>query len=105
MTTRSPWALEFARRPDDYVLGTAPSPFARMLCSLLAPGARVLEIGCGEGRDSVFFASRGCEVTAADVSNAGLRKARRLARRAGVEGHWGHADAARYLPQVRIRFA
>src|SRR5262249_58233131 len=85
MTTGSPWALEFARRPDDYVLGTAPSPFARMLRSLLVPGTRALELGCGEGRDSVFFATCGCDVTDVDVSVAGLRKAGRLARHAGVE--------------------
>ena len=104
MTTRSPWALEYARRPDEYVLGTAPSVFARMLSSLLAPGARVLELGCGEGRDSVFFASRGCDVTAVDVSAAGLSKAERLARLAGVEVQWVHDDAARYSPAGQFDF-
>jgi len=104
VTTRSPWALEYARRPDEYVLGTAPSAFARMLRSLLVPGARVLELGCGEGRDSVFFASCGCDVTAVDVSAAGLRKAERLARRAGVEVRWVHGDAARYLPKDQFDF-
>jgi tellurite methyltransferase len=104
VATRSPWALEYARRPDEYVLGTAPSAFARMLCSILVPGARVLELGCGEGRDSVFFASRGCDVTAVDVSAAGLRKAERLARSAGVEVRWVHGDAARYLPTGEFDF-
>jgi len=104
VTTRSPWALEYARRPDEYVLGTAPSAFARMLRSLLVPGLRVLELGCGEGRDSVFFASCGCDVTAVDVSAAGLRKAERLARRAGVEVRWVHGDAARYLPKGQFDF-
>ena len=104
MATRSPWALEYARRPDEYVLGTSPSPFARMLRSLLAPGARVLELGCGEGRDSVFFASCGCDVTAVDVSAAGLRKAERLARSVGVGVRWVHGDAARYLPTGQFDF-
>lgn len=104
MTTRSPWALEYARRPREYVLGTAPSPFARMLRSMLAPGARVLELGCGEGRDSVFFASCGCDVTAVDVSAAGLRKAERLARDAGVDVRWVHGDAARYGPRGEFDF-
>jgi tellurite methyltransferase len=104
MATRSPWALEYARRPHEYVLGTAPSPFALMLRSVLASGARVLELGCGEGRDSVFFASCGCNVTAVDVSAAGLRKAERLARNAGVQVHWVHGDAARYLPTGQFDF-
>ena len=98
MATRSPWALEYARRPNEYVLGTSPSPFARMLRSVLVRGARVLELGCGEGRDSVFFAGCGCDVTAVDVSAAGLRKAERLARAAGVEVRWVQGDAARYSP-------
>lgn len=104
MSTRSPWAREYARRPDEYILGTAPSTFARRLCPLLVPGARVLELGCGEGRDSVFFAGRGCLVTAVDVSLAGLRKGERLARRAGVDVRWVHGDVARYLPAGQFDF-
>src|SRR5262245_9826025 len=65
---------------------------------------RVVGIGCGAGGDGVCLASRGCGVRAVGVSIAGLRKAGRLARRAGVEVHWVHADAARYLPQGRFDF-
>ncbi|MBI3028299.1 MAG: class I SAM-dependent methyltransferase, partial [Candidatus Rokubacteria bacterium] len=61
---------------------------------LLPPGARVLDLGCGEGRDSVFFASRGFEVTGVEVSLAGLRKAERLARERGLEVCWLHGDMA-----------
>lgn len=93
--TRSPWAREYARTPDEYVWGTDPSPLAIEMSRLLAPGARVLELGCGEGRDSVFFASLGFEVAGVDVSAVGLRKAERLARERGVEVQWIHGDVAR----------
>jgi tellurite methyltransferase len=96
--TRSPWAREYARTPDEYIWGLAPSPFGRDVRALLAPGARVLEIGCGEGRDSVYFATCGCDVTGVDVSAAGLAKAERLARAHGVRVRWVCADAARDLP-------
>ena len=92
---RSPWAREYARTPNEYIWGTEPSAFAREVSALLPPRARVLELGCGEGRDSVFFATCGCEVTAVDVSLAGLRKAERLAREQGVEVRWIHGDLAR----------
>ena len=92
---RSPWAREYARTPNDYIWGTAPSSFAIEVIALLPRGARVLELGCGEGRDSVFFAAHGCDVTGVDISRAGLRKAERLARERGVEVHWVHGDAAR----------
>jgi tellurite methyltransferase len=92
--THSPWALEYARHPDEYVLGTSPSAFAREVSVLVPRRARVLELGCGEGRDAVFFAARGADVTGVDVSVAGLRKAARLARARGVRVRWIHADAA-----------
>lgn len=45
---------------------------------------RVLELGCGNGVNAVFMASRGCEVTAVDVSPTALKMARDKARLAGV---------------------
>ena len=96
--TRSPWAREYARTPNEYIWGLAPSDFARAVRALLSPGARVLELGCGEGRDSVYFAACGCDVTGVDVSVAGLHKAQRLARAHGVKVHWVHGDAAHDLP-------
>lgn len=96
--TRSPWDREYARRPREYVWGTEPSPFARRVGALLEPGARVLDLGCGEGRDSVFFAERGFEVTGVDTSRAGLRKARRLARERGTRVRWLLGDMRRLAP-------
>jgi len=92
--TRSPWARVYAQTPDEYIWGTRPSSFAREVSGLVQAGGRVLELGCGEGRDSVFFATRGLDVTAIDVSAAGLDKAERLAEVAGVRVHWIVGDAA-----------
>jgi SAM-dependent methyltransferase len=36
----------------------------------LTPGARVLDLACGHGRQSRWFAQRGCQVTAVDVDAA-----------------------------------
>lgn len=85
---RSPWAREYVRTPATYIWGTAPSAFARATAALLPPRARVLDLGCGEGRDSVWFAGRGHEVTGLDVSRTGLRKAARLAAARGVTVRW-----------------
>ena len=51
---------------------------------LLPPGARVLDLGCGEGRNAFFLAGRGCRVTAVDRSAAGIEKLADLAARTGV---------------------
>jgi SAM-dependent methyltransferase len=44
----------------------------------------VLDIGCGAGTDALYIASKGCEVTAIDVSHEAIRIARERAGRAGV---------------------
>jgi tellurite methyltransferase len=38
-------------------------------------GQKLIDIGCGEGRDSIFFACNGYQVTGFDYSAAGVRKA------------------------------
>ena len=48
-------------------------------------GARVLDIGVGEGQSSVLLARERAYVTGIDVSGEALGRARELARRCGVE--------------------
>jgi len=50
----------------------------------LAPG-RALDVGCGEGADTVWLAGHGWDVTALDVSQVALDRATRHARDAKVE--------------------
>jgi SAM-dependent methyltransferase len=58
----------------------------------LRPGARVLDIGCGTGRDTAFLAARGARVVACDPSEAMVsRTLLRLARAGTIE-------SARVLP-------
>lgn len=47
-------------------------------------GARVLDIGIGEGHSSVLLARAGAQVTAVDVSNGALERAAELASRSGA---------------------
>lgn len=51
---------------------------------LIKPG-RVLELGCGPGRNAVYMAKQGCEVDAVDVSPVAIEWAKERARDAGVE--------------------
>jgi tellurite methyltransferase len=85
---RNPWGLEYSRTPDRYIWGKAPSVFARELVGLVPRRGRILDLGCGEGRDSVYFAERGFTVTGVDTSPAGLEKADRLAAERGVRVEW-----------------
>jgi tellurite methyltransferase len=100
--TWSPWAREYARDPERYVFGTAPSDWAREIARLVRPGDAVLDLGCGEGRDSVFFAELGATVTGVDLAAGGLDKARRLARRRGVRVRWIEGGMTEALPAGRF---
>jgi tellurite methyltransferase len=62
----------------------------------------VLDLGCGEGRDSVFFAELGATVTGVDLSADGLDKARRLARGRGVRVRWIEGTMPEALPAGRF---
>ena len=50
----------------------------------VSPGADVLLIGCGSGRDLVPLVERGCQVTGIDPSREGLAIAARLLQRRGL---------------------
>ena len=53
----------------------------------MEPG-RALDIGCGSGRDAVHLAGQGWEVTAVDVVDKALDRARQRAVEEGVEVQW-----------------
>ncbi len=56
----------------------------RYLDAAFAPGDRVLELGCGTGRDAVHLAGRGVSVVATDASQAMLEVAERQVAEAGA---------------------
>ena len=51
----------------------------------LRPGMAALELGCGEGQNSLWLARRGLRCTAIDISEGQLAYARRDAARVGLE--------------------
>ncbi len=63
------------------------------------PPGRALDLGAGEGRNGVWLAERGWQVTAVDFSAVGLEKARRLAAARGVDVDWVEADLTEYAPE------
>ena len=78
------WAATFAASPDMY--GTGPSEPARAAADLFsAAGARrVLELGAGQGRDTLFLARRGFAVAALDYAPGALEAISAAAAAAGL---------------------
>ena len=80
----------------EYVFGTEPNDFLKEVSSSVPVGGRVLCLAEGEGRNAVFLAEQGYEVTAMDLSKVGLDKAIKLAEARGVTILTQVADLAEY---------
>lgn len=89
-----PESFDNRYREPDYHYGTEPNAFLVSQRARFKPGMKALMPGDGEGRNGVWLAEQGLEVTTFDPSEFGVEKAERLAasrgvsidaRRAGVE--------------------
>lgn len=69
----------------EYLFGTVPSRFLVEHREHLPARGIALDIAAGEGKNGVYLAELGLQVQAVDISEAGLRKAGRLAGQRGVE--------------------
>ena len=63
----------------------------------LAPG-RALDLACGEGRNAIWLAELGWDVTGVDFSAVAVGKAEQLAAARGVAGEFEVADLLTYQP-------
>jgi tellurite methyltransferase len=71
---------------EDYYWTLRPSSSCFEVLKRMPPDRplRLLDVGCGEGRNAVFFARNGYHVTAFDLSPEGVKKTRDLADKVGV---------------------
>jgi len=76
------WDEKFSR--EGYFYGFEPNVFIESKIGLLAPKDKVLCLGEGEGRNAVYLASKGFDVTALDASAIGMTKALMMAEKRGV---------------------
>ena len=77
-------------RYDDYyrstpdVFGSAPNPILVEHVKLIDPSATALDIGCGQGRNSIFLARKKIIVHALDPSIEAVRTVNRAAEKEGL---------------------
>lgn len=93
-TREQKWEARYAAATG-YIFGTAPNAFLAAHAVLVEPGAKVLSVGDGEGRNSVFLAGRGADVHAVEVSPTAISRARRLAAKRGVAVRFEQGDVMR----------
>jgi tellurite methyltransferase len=73
-----------------------PSQEIRDVVASLPAGGKAVDPGCGEGRNSLFLAACGFDVTAVDISGAGIRKLDALAKDRRLKVLSEVADMRRY---------
>ena len=76
---------------DQPGFSTGPNAFLVEVVSPLPPG-KAVDLGMGDGRNSILLASRGWKVTGVDLSESGIARARRNAKTAGVQLTALHQD-------------
>jgi SAM-dependent methyltransferase len=68
-------------------------PNGRLVAEVAALTAgQALDVGCGEGADAIWLAQRGWTVTAMDISEVAVSRAREASHPAGVSVEWVCAD-------------
>ena len=90
---RARWDERYAA--SDLVWSAGPNETLAGEAAELRPG-RALDVACGEGRNALWLAEQGWQVTAIDFSTVAIDKARRIAQRRGVDVQWLAADVAEY---------
>ena len=82
---------------DELVWSSTPNQF--LVAEVLAlPCGRAVDLACGEGRNSIWLAQHGWEVTGVDFSPVGLTKAKRLADLKSVEITWLESAVEDWVP-------
>lgn len=80
------WDARYSEREGSMWSGR---PNGRLVAEVadLNPG-RALDVGCGEGADAIWLARHDWNVTAIDISDVAIGRAREAAERAGVSIEW-----------------
>lgn len=90
------WDEKFSR--EGYLYGFEPNLFIASQTDRLKPNSKLLCLGEGEGRNAVYLAAKGFDVTALDASAIGMTKALMLAEKKGVSFKTQLLDLEQWSP-------
>ncbi|MDE2289926.1 MAG: SAM-dependent methyltransferase, partial [Burkholderiales bacterium] len=76
MNDEAKWSARYREAGDEYLFGTEPNRFLAQHQALFKPGQTALSVADGEGRNSIWLAAQGLVVTASEVSEVAIAKAR-----------------------------
>jgi SAM-dependent methyltransferase len=84
------WEERFAK--DGYLFGTEPVPFLLKHDAFFQAGQSILSIAEGEGRNGVYLAKKGLDVTGVEFAPSAVAKAEELARANNVAPQFIQSD-------------
>jgi methyl halide transferase len=88
------WNARYAQAETPWDSGQPSQELQRILTEREIAPSRALELGCGTGTNAVFLAQRGFQVTACDISELAIERAKQRAAAAAVEMTLLAADIA-----------
>src|SRR4051812_39588024 len=89
------WNARYAEK--ELVWSAGPNRFLVSEVADLPPG-RALDLACGEGRNAIWLAEQGWQVTAVDFAEVAIEKARVIAAKRGVDVDLRVADLLAFEP-------
>jgi 2-polyprenyl-3-methyl-5-hydroxy-6-metoxy-1,4-benzoquinol methylase len=97
------WNARYAEAAEksDTVWSLSPNAWIAETVGHLDPGTAV-DLGAGEGRNALWLASLGWEVTAVDFSSVGLATGAARAAELGVDIQWVTADATTWVSPQQV---
>src|SRR5690625_3751954 len=81
--SKNHWDKSFSK--SEYIYGKEPNVILEEMSELFPPSSKIACLAEGEGRNAVFLAQRGHEVTAYEQSKVGIEKMNQLAEEKGVQ--------------------
>ena len=87
------WNERFNQAGEGYLFGAEPNRFLSAQSGYFHPGMKVLSVADGEGRNGVWLAQQGADVTTLELSPVAVAKARQLAASRDVQVNFVLADA------------
>ncbi|MET3768960.1 SAM-dependent methyltransferase [Marisediminicola sp. UYEF4] len=102
-SSSSAWDARYAEaaRSDSSVWSLEPNAFVASVVAGFAPGTAI-DLACGEGRNALWLAQRGWQVTAVDFSAVAVEAGRRRADHLGLEVNWVVADVTDWVPPALV---
>jgi len=81
------WEKIYEREIPHWAIDMTPSLLAKRLCEHLPnkSGNKILEIGVGNGRDSIYLAKMGNKITGIDIAQGAIDLAKENSKKEGVE--------------------